>query len=1411
MVSLASATLTFPLNQSGANVPVSYFLTDSQTAGYPFLVTGSATDIFRSYDGVSTGVTYNSSGATFNSTNTIIINNVPSTSICFDYTGGVDNQTLFNSGNFTLFNRDDGVDLYTSIGASSTLDNSIRAYWRFDETSGTNAVDSVAGLYNLTLTTATFTSNGFINYGYQGASGGRAIVTTPNLLFNQSGAKFMVSVWARPTNLASGFQGIFSTERNSNSLGISLRSDNGNSNIYFRISDGATSDITAYNFNNNQWYHFVVGNNGTHSLFYVDNVLVNSTAKTIGNHLASANFAVGSYRADDFTNTWSGRIDEVGVWNRTLTSSEISELYNGGVGKQYPYDSSIFLLKNSFTFTGKQYCLLSDRLVTQTSNFTYTNITLPTAVSNITLGNGFTGTIRNVFIYNKSITNTDISNGTFVSNVLSQNNQASYFTNSAYLTNYSVNGLSSFTLSIWVNASTQSSTSTIFGTYSTSNKRLHLDVLPNGTPILYSGYTSGNTNSMPSLNITNGGWYNVIYTSNTTHYVWYVNGVLNKAGTHTTGTIAVDNFPLGVGALYYPTSTPNVQNQFTGTLSKLDIITSMYNSSQAFSLFESGIGVITQSFNDTFYNGSLYYTNKTTIGTNLTNQYPISMSSCGVYLNGSLNSFSCSSTSTLMNLIYGFNNVTFIYNYASGFIRSMYYPFLVDNIYPHISLTYPNPNNTTIASTNFNFTAILEDEYLYYAVLNVTNPLNQIVTNVEYNLSGLTQYNLSQASNNSLIGNYTGFILLADGHTAKAIPNYRTEIKGNKIEIGKVKITPSDTKVSNAKITKKIDRYEFSYTRPKIAGKVKQYEDFIVEGGDSIDILDNSEYKGHLIVRDGDNPYNWRWVDFENDQNAPVEIIRINKNQVKARVHTTAESIKFNSVGALNIRELSFTYYYADPTPSVSTTYTTNVLENTYSTFTINLTTHIFFVQNVSNIRLNYSGVISNATFIFATTTGLYKSWFYNLDVLAPDISANNQSVPFNWLYTALTSDNLTLNYSSSSLNQIVWEPRLDVCSGATIYTIGTFWFRDLLTKNLLDTTFYFSLNSFDGTRYYPTISSGTANTTTLCTNLPSSLFSNEWELLGTMSLSAIGINETYIPKIYTFVGGSNNIMSVANPLNLNLTLSPTLNTTTIKYSWLTRDFQNVEGVMSIYECVGNTPTTLVESVSVVEGTAYANLQLLEKPYYYEIIVNDVKYTNADSYSQCRLVEDTFYRFFVDTLPPKDLSSGLGLQFITCSLTNSSDNIVSMVWGTNQYSSSVITGCMNVYRDSIFSSEILYQYCTNTSNTLVRQVPNDNNYYYILGTLYQDGNSFTCAGKLEFNVNKNSLDNFGLASLFALAIMFLGLVLLFAGKPTDQLAGGIIGIVGALWLGITAFSWATASAIVLYLVLGIIITRYGRK
>ncbi len=71
----------------------------------------------------------------------------------------------------------------------------------------------------------------------------------------------------------------------------------------------------------------------------------------------SAAFSIGrpdSSWGSDPDGHWNGRIDEVGVWKRTLSADELAARYNGGAGSTYPFDGAAHFqtLTLDETFTG---------------------------------------------------------------------------------------------------------------------------------------------------------------------------------------------------------------------------------------------------------------------------------------------------------------------------------------------------------------------------------------------------------------------------------------------------------------------------------------------------------------------------------------------------------------------------------------------------------------------------------------------------------------------------------------------------------------------------------------------------------------------------------------------------------------------------------------------------------------------------------------------------------------------------------------------------------------------------------------------------------------------------------------------------------------------------------------------------
>lgn len=100
----------------------------------------------------------------------------------------------------------------------------------------------------------------------------------------------------------------------------SFRATNGDVGTLVQVQ----KDITYFN----SWHYFVGIFNGSHTLLYIDGIQSGSQAagiSTIG--VTSQNTTIGK-TAQSATNFFNGTIDEVRIWNRSLSANEIQSHYN---------------------------------------------------------------------------------------------------------------------------------------------------------------------------------------------------------------------------------------------------------------------------------------------------------------------------------------------------------------------------------------------------------------------------------------------------------------------------------------------------------------------------------------------------------------------------------------------------------------------------------------------------------------------------------------------------------------------------------------------------------------------------------------------------------------------------------------------------------------------------------------------------------------------------------------------------------------------------------------------------------------------------------------------------------------------------------------------------------------------------
>jgi hypothetical protein len=115
--------------------------------------------------------------------------------------------------------------------------------------------------------------------------------------------------------------------------------------IYFYIGTASGKLDVTYGDNSliGQWAHLVATHeNGVGGKLYVNGVLRTTVANvnpivydSVETPSIGCAFVAGGGQPTWFMKNGS-KLDAIGVWNRVLTATEVTELYNSGNGKQYP-------------------------------------------------------------------------------------------------------------------------------------------------------------------------------------------------------------------------------------------------------------------------------------------------------------------------------------------------------------------------------------------------------------------------------------------------------------------------------------------------------------------------------------------------------------------------------------------------------------------------------------------------------------------------------------------------------------------------------------------------------------------------------------------------------------------------------------------------------------------------------------------------------------------------------------------------------------------------------------------------------------------------------------------------------------------------------------------------------------------
>lgn len=247
------------------------------------------------------------------------------------------NFDLGNDGKIDR-NANDALGLFAT--AANTLDCGLVAFWKLDEAAGATRVDS--GPNNLDLTDFNTVGQvaGIISSAADFNGSNTYLERNNEAALQFNAGSWTISFWAKylkANNTGTvgfiskdaGGSRAFHIQRNVTSKDIEVMLNGGT--LHNVIADADIPDDT--------WHHIVIVKDTVLNTVtgWINNVEKSTVSIPAGDITGGASFVIGGINFSGPGEILDGAIDEVGIWNRLLNSTEIGNLYNSGAGITHPF------------------------------------------------------------------------------------------------------------------------------------------------------------------------------------------------------------------------------------------------------------------------------------------------------------------------------------------------------------------------------------------------------------------------------------------------------------------------------------------------------------------------------------------------------------------------------------------------------------------------------------------------------------------------------------------------------------------------------------------------------------------------------------------------------------------------------------------------------------------------------------------------------------------------------------------------------------------------------------------------------------------------------------------------------------------------------------------------------------------
>ena len=425
----------------------------------------------------------------------------------YSFSGSLDEVRVYNRA----LSADEVAKLYQTT-APDNPDQGLVGYWPLDgaDVAGTTAYDRSGKGYNGTLTNSPTKTIGKVGQALN-FNGSNQYVSIPDF-GTSTDAAVTISLWAKPSALTSTQVGMYYRGGVVGDMEAVIDNDN----KYKFIIDLAQSGNTWYNAVGppavaGQWVHFVgVYNRRSSGAIYINGILAGTVALP-GYDLAvlSRHSSIGTFNQST-SGAFPGIIDDVRVYSRALSASEIQALYQSGAGdKLSSADSQADPLEKGLA----GYWKLDDGSGGSAADAT---------------GNGNTGTLSGGPTWT----------GGKIGGALTFNGTNQYVSTSDIGTSTD----SAYTISAWVNPSSTASGDIYYRGAATGEMLFQTS---GGAASLYADLTTAGWQNVTGGSVATGTWSHLVgvYTRQGSLKI-YVNGVL-------AGTTSLPSYDLAVNGFFH--------------------------------------------------------------------------------------------------------------------------------------------------------------------------------------------------------------------------------------------------------------------------------------------------------------------------------------------------------------------------------------------------------------------------------------------------------------------------------------------------------------------------------------------------------------------------------------------------------------------------------------------------------------------------------------------------------------------------------------------------------------------------------------------------------------------------------------------------------------------------------------------